>query len=414
MGTIEATRTNFIRRFFSDSLYKNSFFLVANRGLVVLTGFVFWMVATRLYPVDDVGLAVAFVSSSQLIGSFALFGFDSSIIRFFNSYDKSKIFNTAFFVVILLSATGSLAYIAGVKYFSPDLAIIQQPLYATVFLLFTIALSVAAVIAQTFIAFRDAKYSFIQNLLLTLRIPLLVPFVFLGCFGILSSTFIAYLAAYAVVLYFLGRFLKVSPGIDTGFIKMSYKFSFINYVSNLLFAATFSVLPLIVLNLTTKADVSIYYMGYTVGYFALQIPLALSTSLFVEGVYGESLKKSLKKVGALTFGILTAVVAFFFLFGQPVLGLFGSEYVAAFDLLRLIALSSFLYAGYVFFTIILNMKMRTNYILLLNIIILVLIDGLSYMLLPTFGITGVGYAYIVAFAAVDLFILYLIKKWGWI
>src|SRR5512147_3165660 len=145
MGTIEATRTNFIRRFFSDSLYKNSFFLVANRGLVVLTGFVFWMVATRLYPVDDVGLAVAFVSSSQLIGSFALFGFDSSIIRFFNSYDKSKIFNTAFFVVILLSATGSLAYIAGFKYFSPDLAIIQQPLYATVFLLFTIALSVAAV-----------------------------------------------------------------------------------------------------------------------------------------------------------------------------------------------------------------------------------------------------------------------------
>jgi len=139
-------------------------------------------------------------------------------------------------------------------------------------------------------------------------------------------------------------------------------------------------------------------MGYTVGYFALQIPLALSTSLFVEGVYGESLKKGLKKVGVLTFGILTAVVAFFFAFGQPVLSLFGSEYVAAFDLLRLIALSSFLYAGYVLFTIILNMKMRTAYILLLNVMILILIDGLSYALIPAFGITGVGYAYIVAFA----------------
>ncbi len=414
MSTIEASRTNLLKRFFSDSLYKNSFFLVANRGLVVLTGFVFWMVATRLYPVDDVGLAVAFVSSSQLIGSFALFGFDSSIIRFFNSYDKSKIFNTAFFEVVSLAAVGSLIYIAGVQYLSPDLAIIQQPLYAVVFLLFTIALSIAAVIAQTFIAMRDAKYSFIQNLLLTLRIPLLVPMGCLGCFGNLCSTFVAYMAAYAVVLYFLGRFLRIRPGIDRGFIKMSYKFSFVNYVSNLLFAATFSVLPLIVLNLTTKADVSIYYMGYTVGYFALQIPLALSTSLFVEGVYGESLKKSLKKVGALTFGILTAVVAFFFLFGQPVLGLFGREYVAAFDLLRLISLSSFLYAGYVLFTIILNMKMRTNYILLLNVFILVLIDGLSYALIPAFGITGVGYAYIAAFAAVDLFILYLRKKWGWI
>jgi len=88
-------------------------------------------------------------------------------------------------------------------------------------------------------------------------------------------------------------------------------------------------------------------------------------------------------VGALTFGILTAVVAFFFAFGQQVLGLFGSEYVAAFDLLRLIALSSFLYAGYVFFTIILNMKMRTNYILLLNVMILILI----VLMLLSFGVS---------------------------
>lgn len=414
MSTIEVTGANWLKRLYNDSLYRNSFFLVANRAIVVLTGFVFWVVATRLYPVDDVGLAVAFVSSSQLIGSFALFGFDASIIRFFNSYDRSKIFNTSFFVVILLAGLASLVYIAGVRYFSPDLAVIQQPLYAAVFVLFTMALSVSFVIAQSFVALRDAKYSFVQNVLLTLRIPLLVPLVLLGCFGILFSTFVAYMLAYAVVLYFLGRFLKIRPGIDMGFIKMSYKFSFVNYVSNLLFAATFSILPLIVLNLTTKADVSIYYMGYTVGYFALQIPLALSTSLFVEGVYGESLKKSLKKVGLLTFGILTATVAVFFVFGQYILGLFGSEYVAAFDLLRLIALSSFLYAGYVMFTILLNMKMRVNYILLLNVIILILVDGLSYALIPGFGITGVGYAYIVAFAAVDLYILYLVKKWGWI
>jgi O-antigen/teichoic acid export membrane protein len=222
------------------------------------------------------------------------------------------------------------------------------------------------------------------------------------------------MAAYAIVLYFLGRFLKIRPEVDTGFLKMSYKFSFGNYASNLVFAAAFSVIPLIVLNLMTKADVSIYYMGYTVGNFALQIPLALSTSLFVEGVYGESLRKSLKKVGILTAGALTATVVVFLLFGNYLLGLFGSEYVAAFDLLRLIALSSFLYAGFVLFTIILNMKMRVNYILLLNVIILVLVDGLSYALIPRFGITGVGYAFIIAYVVVDLYILYLIKKWGWI
>jgi O-antigen/teichoic acid export membrane protein len=410
----ETASPKLLKRLYNDTLYRNSFFLVTNRGLVVLTGFVFWMVATRLYPVNDVGLAVAFVSSAQLIMSFSLFGFDTSIIRFFNNYDKSSIFNTSIILVIVSSLALGILYIAGVQYFSPDLAILHEPVYAAIFLLFTVAMSLSIVTSQTFIALRDAKYSFIQNVLLTLRIPLLIPLIFLGSFGILSATFIAYILVYAIVLYFLSKFLTFRPKVDLDFLKLSYKFSFGNYISNLVSAAAFSLIPLIVLNLTSKADVGIYYMGYTVGYFALQIPVALSTSLFVEGVYGESLKKNLKKTGLVAFGILSATVAFFAIFGQYVLALFGSDYVSGIDLLRLIALSSFPYAAYVMFTIILNVKMRVNYIILLNVILFLLVDGLSYLLIPRFGITGIGYAFIIAFVAVDLYILYLVKKWGWI
>jgi O-antigen/teichoic acid export membrane protein len=410
----EASAAQMLQRYIADPLYRNSFFLVMNRALVVLTGFVFWLVATRMYPVDDVGLAVAFVSSAQLIGSFALFGFDTSIIRFFNSYDRSKIFNTSMILVTAFSLIAGAIYIVGVQYFSPDLGILHEPLYAVVFLFFTMALTLSIVTSQTFVAMRDAKYSFIQNMILTLRIPLLIPLVFMGSLGILSATFAAYIGAYLIVFYFLSRSFTFSPAVDRDFIKLSYKFSFVNYLSNLIFGATYSVLPLIVLNVSGKADAGLYYIGFTVGYFALQIPMALSTSLFVEGVYGESLKKNVRKIGLLSFAILFIAVTFFLLFGEHVLALFGSEYVAAVDLLRLIAVSSFLYAGYVFFTIILNMKMRVNYILLLNIIIFLLVDGLSYLLIGHYGITGIGYAFMIAYTLVDLYILYLAKKWGWI
>jgi len=403
-----------LKRYFNDTLYRNSFFLLMNRVLVVLTGFVFWMVATHLYSVNDVGLAVAFVSSSQLIGSFALFGFDTSIIRFFKSYDRSKIFNTSFILVAVFSVIVGVVYIAGVKYFSPDLSILQQPLYAVIFLLFTMALSVAAVTAQAFIAMRDAKYSFIQNLLLTLRIPLLLPLLFLGSLGILSATFIAYLVAYLIVFYFLGKFIQFRPEIDVGFLKLSYKFSFGNYISNMLYAATFSIIPIMVLNILGSASAGLYYMGYTVGNFALQIPLALSISLFVEGVYGENLRKSVKKIGVLTIGALVATIVFFNFFGRFILSLFGKDYVAAFDLLMLISVSGLLYAVYVIFTILLNMKMRVNYIIVLNVFLFILVDALSYFFLIRYGITGVGYAFIIAYGILDIFILYLAKKWEWL
>jgi len=414
MNIMDVAGPKALKRYFNDSLYRNSFFLVMNRALVVLTGFVFWMVATHLYSVNDVGLAVAFVSSSQLIGSFALFGFDTSIIRFFKSYDRSKIFNTSFILVAVFSVVVGVVYIAGVKYFSPDLSILQQPLYAIIFLLFTMALSVAAVTAQAFIAMRDAKYSFIQNVLLTLRIPLLLPLLFLGSLGILSATFIAYLVAYLIVFYFLARFINFKPEIDVGFLKLSYKFSFGNYISNMLYAATFSIIPIMVLNVSGSASAGLFYMGYTVGNFALQIPLALSLSLFVEGVYGESLRKSVKKIGVLTLITLIGTIVFFNFFGKFVLSLFGKDYVAAFDLLMLISVSSFLYAIYVIFTILLNMKMRVNYIILLNMILFILVDVLSYFFLIRYGITGVGYAFIIAYAILDVFILYLAKKWEWL
>ncbi len=413
MIQVDMVGSRLLSRLSSDMLYKNSFYLVANRALVVLTGFVFWMVATRVYTVDDVGLAVAFISSSQLICSLAILGFDTSIIRFFNNYDRSRIFNTSLLVVTATSLALSFIYILGVRYLTPDLAALQDPVYGAVFLLFTTVLSVATITAQSFVAMRDAKYSFIQNLLLTLRIPLLIPLLFLGSFGILSATFLAYAGAYVVVFYFLGKFIELRPRIDFEFIKMSYKFSFGNYLSSMIFNATSLLLPLIILAMSGSADAGLFYIGFTVGNFALQIPLALSLSYFVEGVYGQSLKKNVKKIGLAIFVLLAAIVGLFFALGDWLLGLYGGNYVAASGLLRLIALSSFPYAGYVLFTIVLNMKMRVNYILLLNAMLFVLVIGLSLFLIPRFGITGVGYAFIAGYVAVDLYILYLIKKWGW-
>lgn len=71
-----------------DPLYKSSYFImltsISNAGF----GFLFWILAARLYPKEDVGVATALISSMALLVLLSRFGLDQSIIRFFPERDK--------------------------------------------------------------------------------------------------------------------------------------------------------------------------------------------------------------------------------------------------------------------------------------------------------------------------------------
>jgi O-antigen/teichoic acid export membrane protein len=151
-----------------------------------------------------------------------------------------------------------------------------------------------------------------------------------------------------------------------------------------------------------------------VGNFLLQIPIALSVSFFVEGIYGESLRKNLVKSGITIVLLLVPGIVLFWLFGASILGFFGDVYVSAFDLLMLVALSSLAYTVYSLFQPILNLRMRIKALMALNFLIMVLLVGQSYLYVSMFGISGVGYAMISTFIIVDIVIVYLAIKWGWL
>jgi O-antigen/teichoic acid export membrane protein len=401
-------------RFASDPLYRNSFFMLINKVLVVTTGFVFWALAARYYSVNDVGVATALLSGSSLIVAFSTMGFEVSLVRFLRSYDKSKAFYTCLFVVVGTSLAISLLYIAFVQYISPGLAFIQEWVFAIVFVLFTMISAIGIITNNTFWAIRDTRYTFLQNLLQVSRVPALIPLVSLGILGILGANFAGYIITYVVIFALLSRIIPFKPRLDTDFIKKSFKFSFGNYIANIMYNASFLALPIIVLNLQGDAAAGLFYIGFTVGNFLLQIPMALSASFFVEGVYGESLRKNLVKSGATVVLLLMPCIVVFWLFGSDILGLFGSDYVGAVDLLRLVALSSLVYAVYSLFLPILNIRMQIKELMLMNMLIMVLLVGLSYLLIPVAGIAGVGYAMIGTFLIVDIVIICLAIKWGWL
>jgi len=71
-----------VRAGLSDSLYRNSIYMMISTLIMSFLGFVFWMIVTRLYSASDVGLATTIISVMGLITSFSLLGLNVGLIKY--------------------------------------------------------------------------------------------------------------------------------------------------------------------------------------------------------------------------------------------------------------------------------------------------------------------------------------------
>ena len=86
------------------SLYRNSIFLIASTFFGAGTGFIFWIIAARLYSTEDFGLASAMISAIGLISSLSVLGLNIGLIRFLSEIkDRSSLISTCMIVVTVVS-----------------------------------------------------------------------------------------------------------------------------------------------------------------------------------------------------------------------------------------------------------------------------------------------------------------------
>ena len=402
-------------RYVGYPLYRNSFFLLLSSLLNAVYGFVFWIAAAKLYSLEDIGIATSIINSLMLITVLSRLGFDYSIIRFFPANNKSKIFNTSLLITTISSLFIGAAYILLIDLLSPSLSFLRSIPYMIFFLILGVGESVASITGRAFVADRKADRFFIQNIFLSLRIPLLIPFVFFGPFGMLSSVGLGYLAASTFGLLIHGmKFGIPKLKIDREFVKKSFEFSFWNYISNILSLAPSMILPIIVLNLLGGAEAAKYYIIFAIASLVMIIPTVAGTSLFVEGSHGEGLRKNVIRSGIISFILLIPAVLFIFIFGGFLLGSLNKDYLGGLDLLKVMALSGFPFVAYSIFIPIQNVRMDMASIVKINLIRFILILGLSYMFILRFGIIGAGYGWMITHIVLALLIAWIIKKENWI
>ena len=86
----------------------------------------------------------------------------------------------------------------------------------------------------------------------------------------------------------------------------------------------------------------------------------------------------------------------------------------AFNLLRVVALSSLPVAVYSFFVPVQNVRMKVDSIFKMNALRCVLLLGLSYVLMQRYGILGAAYAWMVTYMVIVLVVAGVAWREGWI
>jgi exosortase/archaeosortase family protein len=384
----------------NDSLYRNSIYLMLSTAIMSFLGFIFWMIAARLYTTENIGLATAIISVMGLIVGLSVLGLNVGLIRYLpTSKDKNKKINTCFTLVGLMTIIVGSIYLLCIGKFSPALIFIQENiLFAFTFLFFMFFASINSLMDSIFTALRNTKYILVKNSIFSiLKIAGLSIFVSLGAFGIFTSWMISLIIGLMVVGVVLVKKYDYHPrfSFNDSIIKRMGPYSFGNYVAGFIGGLPLIILPLLILNRLGAETTAYYYMAMMIATLLFVIPQATSQSLFAEGSYDEKdLGKQVRKAIKIISMLLIPGIILIVLFGDLILGLFGAEYaVEGFRFLQLLAVSGIAVAGYRIFEGVLKVRKKIKILIFIGIINAILIIGLSSLLMSE-GLMGVVSAWI--------------------
>lgn len=405
-----------------DPLFKNSYFIILSTYINTILGFVFWIIVARYYSPTDVGLATIIFSGSSLVISLSNLGLNYGLIGYLsNEKNKSTMINSSLTLSTILTFILSTIFILGIEIWAPSLSIIKENfIYILYFLIFTIIFNVFTLQNYVFIALREAKISLIQNVLLNV-VKLIIPLFLIsfGVFGILSSWFLGYIISFSFGAVVLGRFVykyRPVPTLNFAPIKKMIIFSFGNNISGILGSLPIQILPLMISNILSVSDVAYFYIAYSISNVVLMIGAAITTSLFTEGSYETlNLRNNVIKSSKLIIVFLVPSIVLLIVFGREILLLFGQEYSKnAYNLLWLLSISSIPNAIFQVYATIMRIKKDIMPIINLTVLMALLSITLSYILLNTMGLNGVGFAWIISWTILMIIIIVDSRQKGWL
>lgn len=415
-----ATQNAMVRRVVIEMqtpLLRNGYALVANSLVTSGLGFAYWLLVSRLFEPEQVGLSSALISAVVTICAFAQFNLGSALTRFLPKAGSGTLplIWLSYAVVALAALVASFGFAAFAPILSPELGeALDRTGLANWLVVAALCWSVFVVQDGVLTGLRIAPWIAFKNTIFGLaKMALLVILatspsnadVFVSWFA--PSVFII-LMAHWVIMREARRPGRLGP-VDFNLRREARSISrFVgpDYIGALGTLAASGLAPLVVLHQFGPETSAVYYICWTIAYTLQLVSLSISSSLVAEGALDQGdLRPLVTNTIKHTLVIVSGSVLVILLGAPVILRLFGATYAAeGADLFRLLALSSVPFAFTSVFLSMARIQGRMQLVMLSQIALMVLVLSLGVVLSGMFGLIGMGIAWFLAqaFVAISL------------
>jgi O-antigen/teichoic acid export membrane protein len=427
---LERYLPGFVHRAGSDSLVRNSLYLMASTIITAGLGYVFWVIAAHAFTRQEVGIGSAIISLCGTMALLTYLGSQAMLIERLPGSECSTAWTAIlvrFCLVTAMVTAVATALAVPVLMASPDYRVFfdsASPIIIAV--AGSAAWTLVSLLGTAFISARRAgRFLSIQTLISAAKVLFVIPFAAAGAgaMGVVG----AWVASTALGVGVGAAWLIPRMGLggrpggrrrERGDIKpsrlrrsdrrASHRRSPVlpsaasmrrlvgQHLTSTGGAVTPLVLPLLVVVRLGVELNAYFYITWMVGAVFFMVSPSVSTAVFAEGVRaGSDLRMTVTKALLVSVVLLAPTMIVMIIGGKIVLRLFGAPYAAAgYGLLILLAISALPDAVSNVAISIFRVTERLTYSTLLNLGILVTTLVGAWFLMPPLGIAGVGVAWL--------------------
>jgi len=424
---------SYVRVARGDSLIRNSLFMMSATVATAGLGYIFWIVAARVFSAAQVGIASAVISLCSTVALLTYLGPAAMLVERLHTYEHSRAWNSFIVrtcaptaVVTAVLAAVAIPLIAQAKgygsYFGAEGALVLAVIGAAVW-------TVVQMYCSAFVAARRADGVFaVQGLISVFKVLLVVPLCAagLGAPGIVVAWVASsVIGAAAGAFWLLPRIgpaavaagetgeqhrrrarpaRSARPARPARHARRSGNRA--GYVSHLIGQHLTSVggqmtpllLPVLVVARLGAGANAYFYITWMIGSVFFMVSPSVSQALFAESVrYDAGLRPTVVKAFRIASLLLIPAMVVMVAGGKLILAIFGQAYVSAgYGLLVLLAISAMPDAVSNVAVAICRATNRLGYSASINLGILVLTVTSAWLLMPRFGLLGVGIGWLAA------------------
>ncbi len=389
-----------------EPMHGSAYSLILGSAMSSVLGLLFWVIAARRFDAEVVGTATSTIAAMGLLANLATLGLRGGLVRFLPVAGTGaiKLVLRSYLICGLAASAVAIIFIFGQPLWASELELLRQsPMGSAAFVVATAACVItvlqeyvlAGLHRATWVPLACVAYSGLKIIILFFAIAA-SPW----------SIFVAY-SAPAVVTSILVNYLLVRSISQSGRQKSDVsppsivglaRYAAGDHAAFMLWLATIGLLPLLVLAQAGAGASAYYYLSFMAGYTLYLVTASIGNALVAEASRDLRRLEELARRAFRNSLLLVVPAAGFGVCAAPVvLRVLGEDYVSeATGLLRLILLSAIPQVIVGVATSMFRVQRRIGRIVMVYAALGVLIFAGSAIALPTVGLIGVGWAWLLA------------------